>query len=433
MSPSTYTTVDEWIRDQAISFSPDVPDRFDAAVEQMLGLLGSQVELLGLGEALHGGEEILLLRNRLFQHLVEAHGYSAIAVESSFPRGQLVNDYVNGRGGLSYDAVQGPGFSHGFGALEANRELIEWMRRINADSSRPVKVQFYGFDSPTEMMYSDSPRRLLTYALDFLASVDRAAGSVFRERIVPLLGDDAAWENPMANIEPSQSIGLSPEATSLRLATEDLVAALLTRRPEIVAKRDLAGYQEAMHYAAAARQLLNYHAGVASKESVATLLGMRDGMMADNLAYIVGCERNRGKVFAFAHNSHLQRGKAQWQWGPDLHIWWPAGAHLHALFGTHYAVIGSGLGTSDENGIGQPEAGTLERFALATPGPARFLPIDRAQTLPASALASLPVRSGSTKNFGYFPLTARSLTDFDALVILDASVYSRGGPPLQQS
>jgi hypothetical protein len=44
------------------------------------------VELLGSGEALHGGEETLRFRNRLFQRLVELHGYSAIAIESSFPR-----------------------------------------------------------------------------------------------------------------------------------------------------------------------------------------------------------------------------------------------------------------------------------------------------------------------------------------------------------
>jgi erythromycin esterase-like protein len=30
------------------------------------------VELLGFGEALHGGDDILILRNRLFERLVEA-------------------------------------------------------------------------------------------------------------------------------------------------------------------------------------------------------------------------------------------------------------------------------------------------------------------------------------------------------------------------
>jgi erythromycin esterase-like protein len=31
--------------------------------------------------------------NRLFQPLVEAHGYSAVAIKSSFPRTRVVNEY----------------------------------------------------------------------------------------------------------------------------------------------------------------------------------------------------------------------------------------------------------------------------------------------------------------------------------------------------
>jgi erythromycin esterase-like protein len=153
--------------------------------------------------------------------------------------------------------------------------------------------------------------------------------------------------------------------------------------------------------------------------------------MADNLAYMVSRERGRGKVLAFAHNSHLQRGKAEWQLGTDLLIWWPAGAHLCEMFGQRYAVIGSALGVSDANGIGQPESGTLEAQLTAVPGPARFIPTRKGQGLPTSAIAALPTRSGSMKNQTYFALTPQSFTDFDWLAVLDSTAYSRGGPPLQ--
>ena len=63
-----------------------------------------------------------------------------------------MNEYVAGRGPESYEAMQDTGFSHGFGRLEANRELVEWMRRYNSDPTHGVKLRFYGFDSPTEMM-----------------------------------------------------------------------------------------------------------------------------------------------------------------------------------------------------------------------------------------------------------------------------------------
>ena len=100
-----HATLDDWIAREAIPFSVDSPEMFNAAADKTIASLGDSVELLGFGEALHSGEDILILRNRLFERLVAAHGYSAIAIESSFPRAQVVNEYVAGRGPASYEAV----------------------------------------------------------------------------------------------------------------------------------------------------------------------------------------------------------------------------------------------------------------------------------------------------------------------------------------
>jgi erythromycin esterase-like protein len=393
--------------------------------------LGDCVKLVGLGEALHGGEDILMLRNRLFSRLVEKHGYSAIAIESSFPRARVVNEYVAGRGSAPYDVLHDTGFSHGFGRLEANRELVEWMREYNADSAHHIKLRFYGFDSPTEMMFSDSPRQVLHFVLDYLASIDSAGDQEQRLRIEQLLGKDSDWENPAAMMDPAKSIGLSPAATALRIEVEDLIAQLQVRRPELVAKSDISSYLEAMQYATLARWLLNYHAALARKSEpckrIVQCLGLRDAMMADNLAYAVSRERGRGKVLAFAHNSHLKRTKAEWQLGSNALAWWPAGAHLSLIFGQSYAVIGTAVGVSDGNGIGQPEAGTLEARLTGVPGP---IPTHKGQGLPSSEIAALPERSASTLNSTYFALTPQSFTDFDWLAVLDFTEYARGGPQL---
>jgi erythromycin esterase-like protein len=429
-----HSSLDNWIQREAIPFSVDSSETFNASIDRVMASLDRSVELLGFGEALHGGEEILLLRNRLFQRLVETHGYSAIAIESSFPRARAVNDYVAGRGPASYDALQEAGFSHGFGRIEANRKLVEWMRLYNADPTHCVKLHFYGFDSPTEMVGSDSPARVLHFVLDYLASIDPARGQEHQRRIDSLLGPDSDWENPEASFDPAKSIGLSPAATALRIETEDLITELRLRRPELVAKSDLDRYLEAEQYATVARHLLNYHAALArtSDNRIAELLGIRDLSMADNLAYIVSRERGRGRVLAFAHNSHLKRGKAEWQLGTSLLAWWPAGSHLNEMLGPRYAVIGTAVGSSVANGIGQPEPGTLEARLTAEPGPELFIPTQKGQGLPASEIASLPTRSGSMKNPTYFPLTPQSFTDFHWLAFLDSTTYSRGGPPLSQ-
>ena len=88
----TYKTLDDWIKQEAIPLSLE-SIHFNKTIDTLMDSLGS-VKLLGFGEALHGGEEILRLRNRLFQRLVEAYGFSAIAIESSFSRAHITNEYV---------------------------------------------------------------------------------------------------------------------------------------------------------------------------------------------------------------------------------------------------------------------------------------------------------------------------------------------------
>ena len=97
-SPTNPATLDDWARREAIPFDMASDQSFDAAVDQMVAAMGDSVELLGFGEPMHGAAEFLVLRNRLFQRLVEAHGFTAIAVESSFPRARVVNEYVSGSG-----------------------------------------------------------------------------------------------------------------------------------------------------------------------------------------------------------------------------------------------------------------------------------------------------------------------------------------------
>lgn len=427
--PRQYESIDEWVRHEAHAFSLDSKEILNPAMDWMVDALGEEVQILGFGEALHGGEEILLFRNRLFQRLVERHGFSAIAVESSFPRSRIVNDTVQGEGCLSLEKAMEEGVSHGFGKLEANRELVEWMKAYNAEAAHSVKLHFYGFDQPALTSAPASPKQVLHFVLDYLISLNCPGASAHRERIDSLLGEDARWENPMAWMDPEQSKALVADANALRLEVEDLHCVLQTHRPEWLAQGGEERYVEAVHYAKVSRQYLNFFLAMARGTTYADSLGVRDALMAENLNYIRSLEGS-GKLFVFAHNKHLQKGQAEWQIGPMLCAWWPAGAHLAAMFGPRYAVIGSALGVSEDNGIGAPEDGSLEAKLLATPGPLRFVPTHQGQCLPASAIAELPTRSGSQKNPTYFPLTGQSFTDFDGWVALDSNTYNRGGRAL---
>ena len=435
-----FAALDDWIAREAIEFSLASAEGLAAAVDRVVVAVGNEVRVLALGEALHGGEEFLVLRNRVFARLVERHGFSAIALESSFPRGHLVNEYVGGGVSDSIEDVMARGVSHGMGALAANRELVEWMRDYNAAAGDRAKIQFYGFDSPTEMMTTDSPRRLVQFALDYLAAVDGKPHER-AERIAELLGEDGPWENQAANMDPSKSIGRSEAAGMLRVEVEDLIAEMRRRQIELAAASGAERYLEAVQHAEGARGLLAYHAVIAggSPNRMAEGLGLRDLMMADNVVAIAERERaaGRGRVLVFAHNSHVKVRRAAWEWGPHQWVWWPAGAHLRTRLGAAYAVIGTAVGVSEENGIGVPEEGTIESRLMAAAGvdagdgAARFVPTAAfLNGHGGERLAALPVRSGSKKNSGYFPLTAESFSDFDWLAAVDRVTYQRGGVKL---
>ncbi|MDQ1262086.1 MAG: erythromycin esterase [Euryarchaeota archaeon] len=96
------------------------------------------------------------------------------------------------------------------------------------------------------MMYSDSPRQVMHFVLNYLASIDSACAQEQRLRIDLLLGLDSGWENPAVMTDPAKSIGLSPAATALRIKVEDLIADLQMRSPELVAKSEEESYLEAM-------------------------------------------------------------------------------------------------------------------------------------------------------------------------------------------
>ncbi|HKF16630.1 MAG TPA: erythromycin esterase family protein [Candidatus Dormibacteraeota bacterium] len=425
-----HRSTDEWIKKDAIPFSLDSPASIDSAVNRIVGVLGGSVELLGFGEALHGSEEILLIRNRLFQRLVAAHGYSAVVIEATSPQARAINEYVLGARGSTDPAVQ-EWFSTGFGALDANRELIEWLREYNRQPANSAKLHFYGFDLPLGEGGLASPSRVLDIVLDYLDRVDGEAARPHRDRMSHLLGETSDWERPGVWYDPSQSIGLSAQAAALRIATLDLITDLRIRRPELTAKSDPLAFADALHQAELARKLLDAHAALATPGAYAMMLGVRDLIMADNLEHFLALERGRGKVLVFAAAGHLGRGLMQWHLPPEPGVkeWWPAGSQVAQSLGSRYAVIAMALGVSEPNRIPEPEPGTVEA-RLMEAGEALFIPTHREQGLPAAELETVPVRSGSSLNPTYYTLTPSTFNEFDALVFLASTSYPRGAQPL---
>ncbi|MER5951455.1 erythromycin esterase family protein [Streptomyces sp. NPDC001904] len=378
--------------------------------------------LLALGEPTHGEDSLLDLRNTLFRQLVEEAGYRTIALESDCLRGLAVDDYVTGATGLAagaahpdaLDDVLRNGFSHGFGASAANRELVRWMREFNDGRPAADQVRFAGFDGPLEITGAESPRRALIALHAFLADHGDADLLPCPARTLDdLLGPDDRWTEPAAMRDPARSVGRSADASRLRLLADDLLALLDAQAPQLLGAASREGWDRARLYGRTAVGLLRYHHGMAdpSPSRMTRLLAVRDSMMADTLLALT----ERGPTLAFAHNSHLQRPRSTMRMdGHPLVAWWSAGALAAARLGERYAFVATALGTIPHRGVDTPPPDTLEGLLHA-------LPQDRCVVDPSELAALLGDPAPAPRVspwFGYAPFDPAHLGACDALVFL---------------
>lgn len=392
----------------------DIAHDVDASF--VMGLLPARPRLLALGEPTHGENTLLDVRNNLFRQLVEQEGYRTIAIESDCLMGLIADDYVtSGTGTL--DEVMERGFSHGFGAYAGNRELVRWMRAYN--DGRPVseRLRFAGFDGPLELAAAASPRQTLIALHAYLAArVDAGLLPCTAQTLDQLLGADDQWTNPAAMMDPSQSVGRTPEAKRLRLLADDLVALLDEQTPHLIAATSLEDWNGARLYGRTATGLLRYHFWMAdtSASRIARLCALRDSMMAANLLALA----ERGPTLVYAHNGHLQRDKSSMRMMHGPVEWWSAGALASTRLGNEYAFLPTALGTIRHHGVESPPSDTIEGLLYALPGD-RYV-IDPRRL--AAAIGDTTPAPRVSPWFGYAPLDPAHLDSYDGIVFVkDAS------------
>lgn len=375
-------------------------------------LLPTRPRLLAVGEPTHGEGVLLELRNDLFRQLVKQERYLTIAIESDCLMGLVVDAYIaSGTGTL--DEVMERGFSHGWGTFPANRELVRWMRAYNDGRPASEQLRFAGFDGPLEITGAASPRQALTALHAYLATrVDTNLLPCTAETLDRLLGTDDRWTDPTAMMDPSQSVGQTPDAEQLRLLADDLVALLDAQTPHLIAASSREDWHRARLYGRTATGLLRYHFWMAdtSPSRMSWLLAVRDSMMAANLLALA----EQGPALVNAHNGHLQRNKSTMRMG-DLPVeWWSAGAIVGAHLGQGYAFLATALGTIRHQGVGAPPPNTIEGLLYALPED-RYI-VD-ARRLTAALAGAAPVPRVSPW-YGYSPLDPNHVAATDGIVFV---------------
>ncbi|ATE54896.1 erythromycin esterase family protein [Actinosynnema pretiosum] len=358
-------------------------------------LLGAP-RLLALGEAMHFEPALPAVRNELFGRLIADHGYRTVSVESCCLRGRLVDEHVRTGAGEEAEVLR-DGFSHGFGEAAGSAELLRLLAAHNrAHPHDPVG--FAGFDAPTEMAAADSPR----------AALELAWQGPLPAHVDELLGPDEPWVEPAAARAPARSIGSDPRVAALRVVVEELrwdaAARAADRTPEQRWDVEL-GLR-------VASGLLAYHAAMAEDrpDRFPRLGGIRDSVMAENLRALT----ERGPTLVFAHNQHLRASAIDWEVGGAVSRWPSAGSLLAARPERRHAVIATAVGVAEHQGLGEPEADTVEgRLAARYDRPA-LVGVEEIVELSAGARK----RGGSERQLSYFPLDPAAPRDYDAVLFL---------------
>ncbi|MFC6012240.1 erythromycin esterase family protein [Nocardia lasii] len=370
---------------------------------RILEFVPASCALLALGEPTHREPGFAAIRNELVAQVV-AGGFRSVALETDRVAALAVDEFVRGGAG-TLDDVMRTGFSHGFGALAGNRELVAWLREDNAGRPPADQVHFHGFDAAMETMSAPSPRPYLEFARDYLElDLDIATWA----------GPDERWSRTEAVLDAAASVGNTADAERLHVIADDLHTVLYTRAPALIAATSLNEWHSAAVHLSAGLGLLRYHRQAArpgaDEVRWTTLAATRDALMAQNLLDLHAIEAPRGPTLVYSHNLHLRRNSSTMTMGPMELTWSGAGAIVGALLGDRYRVILGSLGRSDGLALGDPAPGTYEHNLHHR--------TDTWDLIEATAVGTGHTRTDVTQEQGYFPLDADIVTASDAILHL---------------
>jgi protein-L-isoaspartate(D-aspartate) O-methyltransferase len=316
--PAVAVTLPELMRQAA----EPLPDLDDPAFGRMFDRFADRRVVL-LGEASHGTSEFYRARAAITRHLIEAHGFSIVALEADWPDAAVVDRYVRH---LSTPAKVDPPFQRFPTWMWRNSEFdafVRWLRSWNGKRPEIERAGLYGLD-----LYNLSDS--IQTVLDYLDRVDPKAAVVARERY----GCLTPWAaEPQAYGRMALTRGYSHcEAGVVRTLTD-----LLARRLDY-ATNDGDQFLDA---SGAARLVKNAEAYYrAMYYGAAESWNLRDTHMFETLEALLDARGPDARAVVWAHNSHIgDASKTEMgQVREELNI----GQLCRERFGRDAALIGFG-------------------------------------------------------------------------------------------
>jgi erythromycin esterase len=428
--------ITRWLRDNAHPLRTLDPADDDLSDLEPLRDIVGDARVVAIGESTHRIHEFYQLRHRLTRFLVRELGFTAFVMESGFPEGLAVHDWVLGGPGDPADLLD-RGVTYHMGKCVELRDHLEWLRAN--------RVRFYGMDVSDS---SASARPAVDACLAFLDDADRAYAESLRRELAPLFGYLPADRTGLAWAAPALGayLALDPHVRNELTARIGALAERMQAQRVVYSAAGRERYETALRCAATARHTDAFlQAMAAAPHRTYAGANIRDAAMAENVEWILGREE---RIVVTAANGHVQR------WPFSIPLLMPAGMttlgeHLAASLGERMVVIASAFGggtlflhrpvpdgppghtevfTQD---LDSPDPGSLDAL-LATAGLPRYLLDLRA--VPATGPVADAFAAPATIMTGLQPTPVDPMAAFDAVVYVDKvspwhTVVGRSAPP----
>ncbi|ADD41584.1 erythromycin esterase family protein [Stackebrandtia nassauensis] len=376
------------------------------------GVVGD-ARVVAIGESSHYNREFFQLRTRLLRHLVERHGFTALAIESGFTEGWRTDAWVRGAGeDAEIGEVLATGVTSMFGLWTEAREQLEWLREHNRRADRGVG--FYGIDLPGSQA---SMLPGLDAVTEYLVTADPkyTVDPAIRDTVTEYAAS-SAFGVPQA-IQTYLSLG-AERRDAITAGLADLVGRMRALRAEYVDRTDAESFERAL------RTLLNTVALDAMVREVARgnpegiHSSLRDSAIADTVKLILDREE---RVVIGAHNAHVQRSAFTF---PSMGTSATMGMHLAEHLDEDYVTIGTTFADGEILATGEgfyagelfseaekPQPGSLDALMAASGDGAFAVDLRQLSKQDADLLAGTMAHRISSFYIDVNPSTA-----FDAIV-----------------
>ncbi|GAA1658087.1 erythromycin esterase family protein [Fodinicola feengrottensis] len=323
-----------WLRDNASllrTLDPNDDDFSD--LEPLRDIVGT-ARVVAIGENTHRIHEFYQIRHRLTRFLVRELGFTAFVMESGFPEGFAVNEWVTGGAG-DLESLLRHGITYHMGRCAEMRDQLRWMR------AQELPVHFYGMDIPDS---SASSRPATQTALTYLDKVDQPYADAARGRLMPLYDYLPTDRGGLAWSAPTLQAYLAlPPAARFEMTARigELVERMRAMRVTYVSRSGEEAFEVAYQCAITGRHTDAFlQAMAAGAERTYAGANIRDVAMAENVEWILGREE---RIVLAGANGHVQR----WPFSAPPIINDPlttVGEHLAASLGDELVVIGTTFG-----------------------------------------------------------------------------------------